>query len=118
MEDLDRKVKEQLTPRLVEMFGNSLGATLEKQDEWFQSVLKPSKSGYSLLRTKINLEGKGAVRCWSKNKKTMEILVDWTLHQARPRLLIRNVWIMGKEAGITIDSTDVQLDHVEHICPF
>ena len=112
---IEGEVKKQLTPRLQEMFG-AQAVTLGKQDEWFQSVIKASK-GYQTMRTKINLIGKHQTRVW-KNRESMPLLSDWSAFQVKPKLWIRAVWVMGKEAGLVIDCTDAQLEEIQRSCPF
>ena len=113
---IEGEVKKQLIPRMQEMFGAQAG-TLEKQDEWFQSVIKDSK-GYQTMRTKINLIGKYQTRVWNQRKESMPLPSDWSAFQVKPKLWIRAVWIMGKEAGLVIDCTDAQLEEIQRSCPF
>ena len=114
---LDAEVQKQLQKRLSEMFGTQAGA-IEKQGEWYQSPLKTSSQGYVTVRTKTNLEGRHAVRCWNTRRESLEIPADWTLHQVRPKIWIRGVYIMGKEAGLILDTTDAQLEDIQRSCPF
>ncbi len=114
---LDEEIKQQLTPRLQEMFGSQADA-LEKQGEWYQSALKTSRMGYETLRTKVNLEGKNITRAWNARREAIPLPTDWSLYSVRPRLWIRSVYIMGKEAGLIIDTTDAQLEDIQRDCPF
>ena len=113
---IEGEVKKLLIPRLNEMFG-AQAVTLQKQDDWFQSALKTSK-GYQTLKTKINLTGKYQTRVWNTNKESLPLPSDWSQYQAKSRLWVRSVWIFGKEAGITFDTTDCILQKQERSCPF
>ena len=112
---IEAEVKKQLIPHLQEMFG-AQAVILQKHDN-FQSALKTNK-GYQTLKTKINLIGKYQTRVWNPSKESMPMPSDWSQFQAKPRLWVRSVWIFGKEAGITFDTTDCILQKQERSCPF
>ena len=114
--DIEKEVKNQLSSRLPELFG-SQSATLEKQDEWFQSVIKTNK-GYQTMKTKIDLTGKYQTRVWSIRREPLPLPSDWSDHNVKPKLWVRSIWIMGKECGLVIDCQDAQLEEIKRICPF
>ena len=114
--EIEKNVKNQLIPRLQELFGTQ-SAALQKQDEWFQSTITTNK-GYQTLRTKINLSGKYQTRVWNSRREAVALPSDWSAYQVRPKLWIRAVWIMGKECGLVIDCQDAQLEEIQRVCPF
>jgi hypothetical protein len=118
IQELDAVVKQQLQQRLKEIFGPQADA-IEKTDTWYQSPLKISTSGYESIRTKANMEsGKNAIKCWNTRREMMSPPADWTVFQANPKILVRGVWIMNKQCGLLLDTVDVQLEALQHTCPF
>ena len=114
---LDAELKKQLKPRLQEIFG-AAAATIEKGDDWYRSCLKVSSMGYETLRCKLNMEGKNCVRVWDHQRHAMEIPVDWSAWQVKPKIWVRGVYVIGKECGCILDVTDAQCTTIERSCPF
>ena len=112
---IENEMKNQLTPRLQDLFG-AQSATLQKQDEWFQSVIKTNR-GYQTIKTKINLTGKYQTRAWNNRREALPLPSDWSDHNVKPKLWVRAVWIMGKQCGLVIDCQDAQLEEIKRVCP-
>ena len=110
---IDDQIKSQLAPRLKEIFGEQVGELS------YNSPLKDGRNGYRRLQTKINLEGKGALRCWNSRKQLQATPEDWTSVSVSPRIWVKQVYLMGnKDCGLVLECLDVQLDHKQVACPF
>ena len=72
-----------------------------------------------LLRTKVNIDGGRAVRCWDASGKQVD-LPDLRNVPISVRLTVDRLWIMSSNYGICLEVTDIML-HGEPpgpICPF
>ena len=109
---IDEQLRQQLLPRLKEAFGNQV-------DELnYHSPLKDAKNGYQHVRTKINLDGKGALRCWNTRKQLQAYPEDWTSVSVSPRIWVKSIYILGKECGLTLECLDISVDQKQITCPF
>jgi hypothetical protein len=90
-----------------------------KVREMFTSALKTSEKGYTHLRVKMNLAGKGAVKCWDENNRLPRPFPeDWTLCEVSPFLQIKGIWVMNRDFGLLIEMTDALLTESSQLCPF
>ena len=117
IDKLDKQIKELLKPRLKEIFGPQADS-IAAADEWYQSPLKTNALGYTSLRTKINTEGKNAVRCWNSRREQVPLPTDWSAHKVRPRIWVKNLYVLGREIGLILETCDAQLESITHHCPF
>ena len=86
--------------------------------ERFTSALKTSEKGYTHLRAKMNLAGKGQVKCWDEDKKPRPPPEDWTTCEVRPCLHIKGLWVMSKDFGLLIEMPDAMVSESSQLCPF
>jgi len=86
--------------------------------ERFTSALKTSEKGYTHLRVKMNLAGKGQVKCWDENKKPRPPPEDWTICEVQPCLHIKGLWVMSKDFGLLIEMADAMVSESSQLCPF
>jgi hypothetical protein len=89
-----------------------------KVREMFTSALKTSEKGYTHLRAKMNLAGKGQVKCWDENRKPRPPPDDWTMCEVQPCLHIKGLWVMSKDFGLLIEMADALVGESSQQCPF
>ena len=80
--------------------------------------MKTSKSGYVCVRTKINLEGKAALRCWNPSRQLRPPPEDWSCVSVSPRIWVKQVYVTPKECGLVLECLDVFIEQKQHTCPF
>ena len=66
----------------------------------------------------MNKDGKGQVRIW-QDKKPRPAPETWSGCTVNVRLVLKSVYFMGNNFGVTVDVTDVAID-AEPVseCPF
>ena len=89
-----------------------------KVQEMFTSALKTSEKGYTHLRAKMNLAGKGQVKCWNSNKMPRPAPEDWTICEVQPCLHVKGLWLMSKDFGLIIEMADALVSESSQSCPF
>ena len=89
-----------------------------KVREMFTSALKTSEKGYMHLRAKMNLSGKGQVKCWDENKRPRPAPEDWTLCEVQPCLIVKGLWVMSKDFGLLVEMADALVSESSTQCPF
>ena len=80
--------------------------------------VKDGTSYPSTLRTKIMVAGPRAIRCWTPEKVERHMPDDWRLCQVRPQLLIKNVWFMNMQCGVTFECQNCVIKEFSPECPF
>ena len=108
---------------LKEVCGNPLAYlgqcySEDKIREMFTSALKTSDKGYTHLRAKMNLGGKGQVKCWDSNKMPRQAPEDWTICEVQPCLHVKGLWLMSKDFGLIIEMADALVTESSQMCPF
>ena len=99
-----------------QLFGKAL--TKEQAAERYTPLLKESEKYAATFRLKMNVAGKGAVRLWTPSGQRREPPERWTMCSARPMILFKGLWVMGRDFGILAETTDVQLEERGMLCPF
>ena len=89
-----------------------------KVQEMFTSALKTTERGYTHLRAKMNLAGKGQVKCWDSNKLPRPAPEDWTICDVQPCLHVKGLWVMNKDFGLIIEMADALVNESSQLCPF
>ena len=85
----------------------------------YQSALKCHEaSGTRYLRVKVNTTGKAAVRCWDTMRQPRPLPESWTSCSVTARIVVKGIWLMGKDFGLTLDLKDALLDEQPTECPF
>ena len=116
IENLESWVLSEVSSNPQTYLGQACSET--KVREMFTSALKTSEKGYKHLRAKMNIAGKGAVKCWDTNKMPREQPMDWTMCEVQPCLHIKGLWVMSKDFGILIEMHDAMVSESSQLCPF
>ena len=85
----------------------------------YAGSLKMSDKGYPpVLKCKMNKDGKGQVRIW-QDKKPRAAPERWSGCNVNVRLVLKSLYFMGANFGVTVDVSDVSIDS-EPVseCPF
>ena len=61
------------------------------------------------LKTKIDLEGNGTIRCWDTNGASISMPDTWRGIKLKPRLLFSHLWTMGAQFGVVLKITDAEI---------
>ena len=112
IEAIDEQIKAQLTPRLKEIFGE------QASELTYNSPIKEGRNGYVNIRTKINMDGKGAIRIWNSRKQLQGPPDDWTAVSVSPRVWGKQVYVMNKEVGLILERPDICIEPKQVSCPF
>jgi hypothetical protein len=90
--------------------------TAEQVAAGYSSCLKapvkvpPSGKKYKpTLKTKIDLDGRYAVRCWNTDGESVSSPHTWKNLKLKPRIIFSHLWIMGNQFGVVVRITDAQL---------
>ena len=67
------------------------------------------KSFQPTLKTQIDLEGLGTIRCWDTNGASISMPYTWRGLKLKPRLLFSHLWIMGAQFGVVLKITDAEI---------
>ena len=70
------------------------------------------------VRTKINVSGQRACRCWSERYEKIDIPEDLRQCGLVPRVQAKSLYVMGKEVGLVLEVTDLLCVLPEETCPF
>jgi hypothetical protein len=92
--------------------------TMEQVRESYSPCLKRQGDYPPLLRTKINSTGRQACRYWTVDQKKREAPEDWRMSEVRPMLHLSHLWIMGRQCGIVINTTDLLVRESSTAFPF
>ena len=72
----------------------------------YHPTLRVSDRGYPpTLRVKMNVVGKGQVRIW-QDQRARDAPETWSGREVNVRLLVKTIYLMGVNFGVTIDVTD------------
>ena len=99
-----------------ELFGKAM--TAEQVAERYTPILRVSDKYAATFRLKINLAGRGAARLWDDDGNRREAPEAWTECAARPLIVVRGLWLMGRDFGLLAEASDVQLLEQPLACPF
>jgi len=85
----------------------------------YAGSLKVSDKGYPpVLKTKMNKDGKGAVRIWAE-KKARTAPEVWSGCTVSVRLVLKSLYFMGANFGLTFEATDISIEgEPVSECPF
>jgi len=70
------------------------------------------------VRTKINIAGPSAVRCWTPEKTLRALPEDWRRCSITPILAAKSVYFMAGGCGVTYEVSDCILVEKGDDCPF
>jgi len=114
---LDDWVIAYVTANSERLLGKS--QTEEQVKARYQTTLRCNDKGYPpVIRCKMNVYGKGQVNVWS-NKESREQPSSWAGCQVKVRILLKHLYLMGANFGLTLDITDVDIENEQmQICPF
>ena len=92
--------------------------TIDEINSGYHPVVTQRGSYDPTFRTKVNLHDKG-VTFWDSDGNMRGPPNSWIKLTAIPRLHVSHVWIMGREFGVVLTCTDLQLYEAEpRECPF
>ena len=117
LQELDEWIVRQVTAQSDRILGRA--QTEDQVRARYAPTLKVSDKGYPpTLRCKMNLSGKGQVRIWS-GKQSRPNPEPWTGCLVKARILLKSLYIMGANFGVTFEVTDVSVES-EPVseCPF
>ena len=77
--------------------------TPEQVKERYASSLKTSHKNYQTLRAKMNKSGRYALQCYDTEKEKRSQPDTWRGCSIRPLLVLRAVWVMGRDFGSIIE---------------
>ena len=94
--------------------------TKAQVEEHYRSPVSRKEGYQPLLRCKVTLAGKSAVRCWSPEAERAELPDDLRPHELVPRLHLSHMWIMGREFGWVLNVVDLMVidGDARQECPF
>jgi len=116
LEALDEKIISLAAENSAKLFGK----TLSEQDirSRYTPCVKRSEKGHApTFKTKLNLSGRGTVKCWDLEKKPREQPESWVACTVQPRITLRSLWLM-KDWGCLFETSDVKIDEAAGECPF
>ena len=115
---LDNWCIDTLSANPVPLLGVQL--TPEQVRDRYVSCLKTSPKGYQTLRAKMNRSGRYALQCYTPDKEKRVHPETWRGCMIRPRLLIKGIWIMGKDFGDLLECSHVVVKESgdDEYCPF
>ena len=116
IEELEAWILKEVASNPQQYLGQALSEAQVR--ERFTSAIKTSDKGYRHLRAKMNLAGKGQVKCWDENKRPRQPPDDWTLCEVQPCLQIKGLWVMSKDFGLLIEMADALVSESSQLCPF
>jgi hypothetical protein len=94
-------------------FGKQL--SLDQVTDKLSPALKASDKYDALARAKINPK---YVRWWDANGKRREAPEDWRGVACTAEVLVKSLWFMGGQFGVTLEIQDAQLTEASTGCPF
>jgi len=113
---LDTWMKDYLMCHSERIFEKQL--TVDEINSGSHPVVTQRGSYDPTFRTKVNLHDKG-VTFWDSDGSMRGPPKIWVGRTAIPRLHVSHVWIMGREFGVVLTCTDLQLYEAEpRECPF
>ena len=105
-----------LTKDAKELLGQEL--TESQIKEIFQTSLKTSEKGWTSFRCKMNIAGRNAVQCWTKDKVKRSRPESWRDCKITPKLHFKGLYVMGRDMGAVIEVTHAMVEELEQHCPF
>ena len=116
--ELDEHMINICTLNSENLFGRSLSS--EDVKLRYSPCLKKSDKYDSTFKAKINLSGKGQLKCWDGERKPRDAPATWIGSSVQPRIALRCIWIMPKEFGCLFECSDVLIGEAtpENVCPF
>lgn len=94
--------------------------TRSQIEEHYRSPVTRKEGYQPLLRTKLNTEGRNAVRVWNEHNERMPLPEDLRQYELVPRLHLSHLWVMGRDYGWVFSVSDLQIlqGGAEAPCPF
>ena len=115
-EDIDKWAIGYLTKNAQRLFKKDMTA------EVLKSHYKPLVIEYGDskgIRTKINIRGHRACRFWDSDRNSTDIPPeDWLSNEYKVFVGINQLYVMGSDLGLTIESLDIMVTPITKTCPF
>ena len=110
----------ELSKRSTEFFKKKMSK--EEVKAMFKASATPhSSNGIEFaptMRTKINIQGMNAVKCWNPDKTARSIPEDWRGASLTPEISVRALWFMAGSVGVLYEIHNIIVDQEEQVCPF
>jgi len=111
--DLDQWAVNWVHEHSLAAFNKSL--TLEQVRDKLCPALKESDRYDALLRAKINPK---YIRWWDTAGQRRKAPDEWRGVQCTAQIIVKSIWFMGGQFGLTLEIQDAQLDDAASSCPF
>jgi len=116
-ENADEKIIELATNMSEALFGKKLNA--DEVRSMYMPMVKHGKADYNAtIRTKVNMTGRKALRCYDKHGISRKIPDDFRSVELTPGVLISHLWFQGKSFGVVVESTHCIIHEMTDVCPF
>jgi hypothetical protein len=120
LEAVDEWAVSELFKRSTEFFKKKMSK------EEIKAIFKASATPHSsngidfapTMRTKINLKGLNAVKCWNPDKTTRNTPEEWRGASLQPEILVKGLWFMAGSVGVLFEVHNVIVEQEEETCPF
>ncbi len=117
---LDAQIISQLAAKSTTYFKKNM------TKEEITAIFKPSATYHEkdglvfphTVRTKITVCGPRAVKCWNEEKIERPIPLDWRSCEVRPQVVVRSIWFMSNQLGLTFETANALLREEVPECPF
>ena len=117
LEALDERICSLVAENSQKLFGKALSE--QEVRARYTPCIKRSEKGHApTFKVKINLSGRGAVRCWDLEKKPREQPESWVTCTVQPRITLKSIWLMSKDWGCLLECSDLMVDEAVQDCPF
>ena len=114
---LDAWAVEYLTAHSERLFKKRL--TLAQVREMYHPTLRRAEGYQPLLRTKLNMPmSRGAAKFWTAEGQPRDPPKDWRECELKVRVQVSHLWIMGQQAGLVLNSTDLLVIESSGSFPF
>ena len=96
-----------------------ISLTPDQVRERYSSSLKTTEKGYTTVRAKMNKSGRYALQCYDPELVKRPHPEMWRGCSIRPRLVLKGLWVMGKDFGTILECTHALVrEGAGDACPF
>jgi len=116
-EAADETICELATKNSESLFGKimSYGEVLAQ----YTPMVKEGKLEYpSTIRTKINMTGRRALKCYTPEGTPRDFPEDFRAVRVVPGVLVSHLWFQNKSFGVVLETTHAKIHETSEECPF
>ena len=66
----------------------------------------------------MNIAGRTCVQCWDTFRQPRAMPEAWKGCMVTPKIIVKSVWIMGKDIGCTLELQHAMIDELVSECLF